>query len=109
LKGLEAALSKYAAELKALNIPVVAGNSDRGSEDGDMKVVDLKQADPAQILYGMTLDHLEKWETALQEVAEDAREGGKEKKADNMARFYDGITRAAKSLIKDPEAKFTFD
>jgi len=52
LKGLEAALSKYAAELKALNIPVVAGNSDRGSEDGDMKVVDLKQADPAQICTG---------------------------------------------------------
>ncbi|KAI9874232.1 MAG: hypothetical protein M1830_010042 [Pleopsidium flavum] len=108
LKSLDPALARYTTELKALNIPVKDRNSDGGNEDGDRKVVELKQADPAQILYAMTLDHLEMWETTLQEIAEDDREEGKVKKAENMAKFYDGITRAARSLVKDPEADFTF-
>ncbi|MCJ1364580.1 hypothetical protein MMC16_003693 [Acarospora aff. strigata] len=102
---LPAVLSTYAAELNTLDVPGVKRDG-----EGQKQRTNYRQPKSiTQIVYGEVLDYVERWEVELQEFAFTERKAGKEKIADNLARFYDGVSRAAKTLLLDPEAEFCFE
>lgn len=102
---LKAALSSYAAELDALDVPGVEMDSEGRKKDTN----DKKPRSGTQEVYGEMIDFLESREMDLAEIAVEERNAGKSMAAENLARFYDGISRAAGALLVDPDVNFSFE
>ena len=103
--ALKAAVSRHAAELEALDVPGVDRDPDGNKLDTNYR----QGRSDVHCVYGGVLDIFETWEVALQETAAGERAANKDKVAKNLAKFYDGVTRAARTLFADPAADFNFE
>lgn len=102
---LKAALSSYATELDTLEVPGVETDSEGRKKDTNYR----KPRSGTQEVYGEMIDVLEGWELDLAEIAVEERNAGKSMAAENLAKFYDGISRAARALLVEPDVSFSFE
>lgn len=99
------ALSSYAAELDKLDVPGVETDS-----EGRKKATNYrKPRSSTQEVYGEMIDYLESREVDLAEIAVEERNAGKSMAAENLAKFYDGVSRAARALLVEPDVDFSFE